>query len=79
MKGEIIVYRKLRGKIKEVYDTQEAFGKAMGMSKATLCQRLKGAVEWKMSEISTACELLGIPLAEAHLYFFNQKVEKTLL
>lgn len=65
------MYRKLKGKIKEVFDTQEAFAKAMGMGKATLAQRLNGSVEWKVSEIAKACDLLHIPLTEAHVYFFN--------
>jgi len=65
------MYRKLKGKIKEIFDTQEAFAKAMGMGKATIAQRLNGSVEWKVSEIAKACDLLHIPLTEAHVYFFN--------
>lgn len=65
------LYRKLKGKIVEVYGTQEAFSKAMGMSKAALSQRLSGAVDWKTSEIIKACELLHISLSEAWEYFFN--------
>ena len=64
------MYRKLKGKIKEVYDTQEAFAVAMGMSKTALSQRLSGAVQWKVADIAKACDLLHIPLADAHLYFF---------
>lgn len=67
-------YKMLKLKIKEVYDTQEAFAKAMGMSYTALNQRLNGSVEWKVSEIAKACDLLHIPLTEAHLYFFTQKV-----
>lgn len=63
-------YKKLKLKIKEVFDTQEAFAKAMEMSKTALCQRLNGSVEWKASEIAQACDLLHIPLTDAHLYFF---------
>lgn len=65
------MYRKLRGKIKEVFLTQEAFGKKMGFSKTQLSQRLNGSVEWKVSEIAKACDLLHIPYAEAYLYFFS--------
>lgn len=65
------MYRKLKGKIKEVFDTQEAFAEAMGMSKTALSQRLNGSVEWKASEIAKACDLLHIPLADAYLYFFE--------
>lgn len=65
------MYRKLKGKIKEVFDTQEAFSEAMSMSKTALSQRLNGSVEWKVSEIAKACDLLHIPLADAFLYFFD--------
>ena len=63
-------YKRLKLKIKEVFDTQEAFSKAMKMSKTALNQRLNGSVEWKTSDIARACDLLHIPLAEAYLYFF---------
>lgn len=68
-------YKKLKIKIKEVFDTQEDFSKAMEMSKTALNQRLNGAVEWKSSEIAKACDLLHVPLTDAHLYFFIQKVQ----
>ena len=64
-------YKKLKLKIKEVFDTQEAFAKAMGMGKTALNQRLNGSVEWKSSEIAKACYLLHIPLTDAYLYFFT--------
>lgn len=65
-------YKKLKLKIKEVFDTQEAFAEAMGMSYVALNQRLNNVVQWKSPEIAKACELLHIPLSEAHLYFFSQ-------
>ena len=67
-------YKKLKLKITEVFDTQEAFAAAMGINRTTLSYRLNGYVEWKASEIAKACDLLHIPLADAHLYFFTQKV-----
>lgn len=66
-------YAKLRGKIREVFGTQEAFAEAMGMSTVTLSQRLNNKVEWKTNEIAMACELLGIPLEEVAAYFFYRK------
>jgi transcriptional regulator with XRE-family HTH domain len=66
-------YSKLYGKIREVFGTQEAFAEAMGMSRTAINARLKQGVEWKTPEIVKACELLGIPLADAHLYFFSLK------
>lgn len=72
-------YKKLKLKIKEVYDTQDAFAKAMEMSYSTLNQKLNGVTEWKTSEIAKACDLLHIPLTDAHLYFFTRKVQKHVL
>ena len=66
----MVDYSKLYGKIREVYGTQDAFSDAMQMSRSALSLRLTGKVEWKTSEIIKACDLLGIPLKEAHLYFF---------
>lgn len=63
-------YAKLRGKIREMFVTQEAFADAMGMSTVTMSQRLNSKVEWKTNEIAKACELLKIPLEEVALYFF---------
>ncbi len=70
-------YSKLYGKIREVFGTQEAFAEAMGMSKSALNLRLNQKVEWKAPEIAKACELLNIPLAELHLYFFTPNVVKS--
>ena len=67
-------YKKLKLKIKEVFDTQEAFAEVMGLNRSTLNQKLNGSTEWKTSEIAKACELLHIPLSDAHLYFFTRKV-----
>lgn len=64
-------YKKLYGKIKEVFGTQEAFAEAMGMSRTAVNARLKQTVEWKTPEIAKACELLGIPLCDVHIYFFS--------
>lgn len=64
------MYRKLRGKIKEVYDTQKNFAAALGVHETVLNQRLNGVSDWKTTEITKACELLGIPLTEAYIYFF---------
>lgn len=72
-------YRKLKGKIKEVFDTQEAFAKAMGLSYTSVNQKVNDKVEWSSSEIAKACNLLHIPLTEAHIYFFTPKVEKSQL
>lgn len=67
-------YAKLRGKIREVFGTQEAFAVAMGMSTVTLSQKLNGKLEWKTSEIANACDLLGIPLKIIQPIFLSEKL-----
>lgn len=67
-------YAKLRGKIKEVFGTNEAFAKTMNFDLSTLSAKLNNKSPWKREEIEKACGLLGIPINEVHLYFFAQKV-----
>lgn len=67
-------YSKLRGKIREVFGTQEAFASEMGMDCSTLSLKLNGKSEWTRLEIEKACDLLFIPVVEVHLYFFAAKV-----
>lgn len=69
-------YKKLKLKIKEVYENepQMSFAGAMGMSYTALNQRLNNSVTWKTPEIAKACILLDIPLDKAHLYFFVPEV-----
>lgn len=66
-------YSKLRGKIKEVFVTQEAFATAMGVNAATISAKLNGKTDWTAKEVDLACRLLHIPLSEMHIYFFCPK------
>lgn len=63
-------YAKLRGLILEKFGTQDAFAEALKVHTATLNAKLNDRSEWSGPEISLACKLLGIPLANAHEYFF---------
>ena len=69
-------YSKLRGKIREVFFTQEKFAEAMGISTTTISYKLNGLTEWTQEEIEKAVEVLSIPYEEIHVYFFTRKVEK---
>ena len=68
-------YSKLKGRIREIFDTQSAFADAMGISAITLSAKLNNKVQWKSSEIDKACELLKIAKEEIPIYFFTPKVE----
>ena len=63
-------YSKLRGKIKEVYGTQDMFAEELGIGRVSLSQRLNNLLEFTQQEIFKACKLLGIPLEEISIYFF---------
>lgn len=67
-------YAKLRGRIREVFGTIEAFADAMNRDVSTISLRLNNKIAWKREEIEKACEVLEIPINEVHLYFFTQKV-----
>lgn len=67
-------YSKLRGKIREVFSTQEAFASAMSMSTTSLSAKLNNKVEWSQKEISKAAEILNITAEEIPVYFLTLKV-----
>lgn len=70
-------YSKLRGKIKEVFETQQNFAKAMKMSNTSLSEKLNNKVDFTQKEIRKAVELLGIPKDDIPVYFFALKVQET--
>lgn len=72
-------YNKLRGKIKEVYGTQDSFAEALGIGRVSLSQRLNNSADFSNLEIFSACRLLGISQLEIAEYFFNPKVQKSEL
>lgn len=76
-RGEVLMYdyRKLRGKIKEYYDTQNAFAAALGISKSALSARLLSKTSFSQSEIIMSCELLHIEDSDIRVYFFTPKVQ----
>lgn len=72
-------YSKLKGKIKEVYNTQNNFAKALGIGRTSVSQRLNNHSEFTQNEIYKTCQLLGIGLDKLDEYFFNYKVKKPKL
>lgn len=66
-------YLKLKGRIVEKFGYQAAFAAALGWREARLSAKLNNKSQWTFSEVMKACELLEIPLSEAHLYFFCDK------
>ena len=64
-------YSKLRGLIREKFETQAAFSQAMGKHEATISKKLTGQAEWTRQEIEKASVLLEIPADKIHVYFFT--------
>jgi hypothetical protein len=67
-------YRMLRGKIREVFETQDAFSKAMGLSNTSISLKLNNRVEWTQQEINRASDILKIPEDKVYNFFFTEKV-----
>lgn len=64
-------YRKLRGRIKEIFGTQAAFSKEVGLSKISVSKKLNGKTEFTQSDIEWWAKILGIKRGEYVEYFFN--------
>ena len=69
-------YAKLRGKIREVFNSQAAFAAAMNISETTLSHKMTGKIDFSQSEIHQAARLLGLGREEITTYFFTPKVQK---
>lgn len=68
----------LRRAITQNYDTQEEFAKKLCISPRGLSLKLNGKVPWKQTEISLACDFLGISSRDIPIYFFREKANNTL-
>lgn len=68
----MVSYASLRGRIRAMYGTQEAFADDVGMSPTTLSAKLNGKTDWTRSEIEKACQLLDIQPEEIPAYFFTR-------
>jgi len=68
-------YSKLRGKIREIFKTQQLFADAMGMSSTSLSDKLNNHVEFSQKEIEKAVELLRIEKEDIPVYFFTLEVQ----
>lgn len=66
-------YSKLRGLIKEHYDTLGNFSKALGISQTSLNDRLQNRIVFGQDEIERSIELLKINPSEIQQVFFAQK------
>lgn len=64
-------YKKLLGRIVEVFGTRQSFAAAMGLSENSLRAKLTGESAFRQDEIAKACALLGIDIQDVYIYFFT--------
>jgi len=69
-------YSKLKGRIREIFDTQSAFAEAMGMSTTSLSAKLNNKIEFSQKEMDKASDLLKIKKEEIPVYFFTPEVQE---
>lgn len=74
MKRYIFDYRKLKGRIKEIFGSQKKFAEAMGISTATLSNKLSNKVFFTQKEIQEAAVLLELSSGSISTYFFTVKL-----
>mgnify|MGYP002511210807 CR=1 FL=1 len=67
-------YRKLRGRIKEKYETQNNFAEKLGIGRVSLSAKLTGRNDFSQSEIYKSSKLLEIEEEDISKYFFTPKV-----
>lgn len=67
-------YSRLKGKIKEKYNTQADFANALGMGISTLNLKLNNKAEWSQEEMTATLGLLGEEMNMVDSYFFTHQV-----
>lgn len=64
-------YRKLKGRIIEMYGSQGEFARHLGVSEVTISNKLRGVTQFSQDDIISWCDALEVPLKEAGDYFFT--------
>lgn len=72
-------YRRLRGRIKEVCGTQDAYADKIRLGRVSVSQRLNNILDFSQSEMLRSAEVLGFTTAEIPVYFFTPEVQKNEL
>ena len=68
-------YDKLNGRIKEKFDTQDDFAKAINRSPTTVSYKLNNKSNFTQDEISASIDALELTIEDIPLYFFTKRVE----
>lgn len=63
-------YRKLKGRITELYGTQAAFSKAIRLSVNSVSKKLTGKTEFSQSDVEVWAHLLNIEKKDYGEFFY---------
>lgn len=64
-------YKKLRGRITEVFGSQAAFAIALGLSKISVSHKLTGKSGFSQSDVERWAKLLNIQRSEYGEFFYT--------
>lgn len=64
-------YSRLRGRIREIFKTEEAFANALGIARPTLSAIFNSKANFSQESIAKAVELLNIEKEEVYFYFLK--------
>ena len=76
MQNPVFDYSKLRGRIREICGTQDAFADAIGLGRVSVSQRLNNQLEFSQKEMIRAADVLLFPHSDIPEYFFREKVQR---
>ena len=66
-------YSRLRGRIRELDMRIDDCADAAGISRSAFSLKINGHYGFKQEEILAVCDVLGIPVEQIYLYFFQIK------
>lgn len=68
-------FRKLRCKLVEMDIQQKELADRLGVSPSTISTRLSGQLPWSVPEAVRVAEILGIPLDQLSVFFYDDSPE----
>lgn len=69
-------YSKLKGRIRELFETQESYSNAINRSSTSINDKLNNKKCFTQEEIKNSIKVLDISISEISQYFFTENVEK---
>ena len=75
MEKTVFDYSRLKGRIIEMFGSQKAFAKELGVTEGTLSMKMSCHTYFMQNEIYRISDILKISPESLSTYFFTQKVQ----